>query len=338
MDVPRNISKQERIFTETSFQAKIVPVKTGDFHGCKTVIVENEHFQLECLAEAGPRIVRLVPAWMGENIFAETPDIRRITARGEFQFHGGHRLSVAPETVSQSYVPDNSGVTVEERSTGVRLRGAVDEVTGIRKTMSIQLSSAGPFVLVKHAIENVGNEPVKVSPWAITMMRPGGAGVLPQQTKLIDSDGLQPNRHFVLWPYSRWSDKRLRLNEDFIAIKAGAPRDGLKVGYFNPHGWMGYLFDDVFFVKRFGVRGDEEYPDFGCNAEAFSNHRVVELQSLGPVTTLAPNKSVIHTETWEVYKEKEIPKDKFGEKSIRERLNHGTSGWSLLGRIMNTDN
>ncbi|MFT3896065.1 MAG: hypothetical protein QM730_30990 [Anaerolineales bacterium] len=315
-------------------------MRTGNFHGCKTIIIENEHFLVECLAEAGPRIVRLIPAWMGENLFAETPDVTRTTLMGEFQYYGGHRLSVAPETAAQSYVPDNSGLIFEERTNGVRLRGAVDETSNIRKTMSIQLSSAGPFVLVKHALENVGTEPVRISPWAITMMRPGGVGILPQpQAMLSEVEGMHPNRHFAMWPYSRWNDRRLRLGEEFVAIKAGAPREGLKIGYFNAAGWMGYLFDDVFFVKRFGVRSDEQYPDFGCNSEAFSNHRVVELQSLGPITELAPKKSVIHTETWEVYKEKEIPKDKFGERTIRERLNSGGSGgWSIFGRLINPDN
>jgi hypothetical protein len=260
-----------------------------------------------------------------------------LTPRGEFQFFGGHRITIAPETIAQSYVPDNDGLTVEAKTDGVRLRGAVDEETGLRKTMSIQLSSSGPFVLVKHAIENRGNAPVTLSPWAITMMRPGGVGILPQYNKSSGPEGMQPNRHFALWPYSRWSDRRLKLGEEFVAIKAGAPREGLKVGYFNFSGWMGYLFDDLFFVKRFGVRSDEQYTDFGCNSEAFSNHRVVELQSLGPITELAPKRSVIHTETWEVYKEKEIPKDKFGERSIRERLNNGVGGWSILGRMMNPD-
>lgn len=308
-------------------------MKMGDFHGSRTVIIENEHFQVECLAEAGPRIVRMVPRWMGENLFAETPDLSKTTPQGEFEYFGGHRLSVAPETVALSYEPDSSGLTVEEKTNGVRLRGAVDGFSKLRKVMSIQLSPAGPFVLVKHALENLGDVPIKIAPWAVTMMRPGGVGVLPQQRKLVDSDGLQPNRNLVLWPYSQWSDRRMRLGEEFAAIKAGAPREGLKIGYFNPLGWMGYLFDDVFFVKRFGVRSDEEYPDFGCNSEAFSNHRMVELQSLGPLTELAPKKAVVHTETWEVYKEKEIPKDKFGERSIRDRLNYGTGGWSILGRM-----
>ena len=127
-------------------------MKTGNFHGTKTVIIENEHFQVECLAEAGPRIVRLIPSWMGENLFAESPDVARITPRGEFHYHGGHRLSVAPETSPQSYAPDDRGLVVEERTDGIRLKGALDEVTGLRKTISIQLSSSGSFVLVKHTL------------------------------------------------------------------------------------------------------------------------------------------------------------------------------------------
>jgi hypothetical protein len=45
----------------------------GEYFGHKTVVYENEFFRIECLAEAGPRIVRLIPAWTGENLFAETP-------------------------------------------------------------------------------------------------------------------------------------------------------------------------------------------------------------------------------------------------------------------------
>ena len=307
-------------------------MKTGNFHGSRTIVIENEHFQMECLAEAGPRIVRLVPLWMGENLFAETPDLFKTIPTGDYHFYGGHRLSVAPESLAYSYRPDDHGLEVEERTDGIRLRGAAEARSHLRKTISIQMSSSGPFLLVKHTLENQGDAPVKVSPSAITMMRPGGVGILPQQMKVSDSDGLLPNRHFSLWPYTRWNDRRLRFGEEFVGIKAGAPREGVKIGYFNPHGWMGYLFDDVFFVKRFGVRSDETYPDFGCNSEAFSNHRMVELQSLGPLTELVPGKAVIHTETWEVYREKDIPKDKFGERSLRERLNQG-GGWSIFGRI-----
>ena len=83
---------------------------------------------------------------------------------------------------------------------------------------------------------------------------------------------------------------------------------------------MGYVYDDVMFVKRFGVRRDEEYPDYGCNSEVYVNSRTLELESLGPILELGPKLDVVHTETWEVYKDNEIPKDLLGGKTIDEVL------------------
>ena len=64
-------------FTEICFATKIIIMKYGDFHGHKAVVLENEHFRLECLAQAGPRVVRLIPHWTGENIFAELPNLSK---------------------------------------------------------------------------------------------------------------------------------------------------------------------------------------------------------------------------------------------------------------------
>jgi hypothetical protein len=72
------------------------------------------------------------------------------------------------------------------------------------------------------------------------------------------------------------------------------------------------------FVKRFGVRRNEEYPDFGSNAEVYTNHRFTEIESLGPIVELQPKREIVHTETWEVYKEDEIPADLLGGKKLKD--------------------
>lgn len=161
---------------------------------------------------------------------------------------------------------------------------------------------------------------VRLAPWSITMMRPNGTAILPQQVGNLDDDGLLPNRRFAFWPYSRWNDSRIRLGDEFITIKADGTSNPLKVGYFNPHGWLGYAYYDVLFVKRFGVRSDEEYPDFGCNAEVYVNARALELESLGPFVELAPHVDVVHTETWEVYDTNKIPSGLLRGKSLEEIL------------------
>ncbi len=290
----------------------------GDFFDQKTIILENQFFRIECLADAGPRIVRLIPQWTGENLFAELPRTTMQTPQGEYRFYGGHRFWIAPESVARSHVPDSAEVAVKEVQGGIRLSGKAEMHSGLRKIITIQMSSSQPFVIVKHKLENTGSSAIKLAPWAITMMRPKGIALLPQQLGNVDDEGLLPNRRVALWPYSRWDDPRLQLDDDFITINTDSSSNPMKFGYFNPHGWLGYVYDDVMFIKRFGVRRDEEYPDYGCNAEVYVNSRTLELETLGPLIELGPNLDVVHTETWEVYNIDAIPKELLGRKTLDE--------------------
>jgi hypothetical protein len=295
-------------------------MRRGEFHHHETIIVENEHFQLECLADAGPRIVRLIPAWAGENIFAEAPNTTIPTARGEYHYFGGHRLWIAPESPTQTYFADDEGVVAKKVLNGLKLVGSIEPDTHIRKTIFIQMSPGRPFIMVKHTIKNCGRDSIQLAPWAVTMMRPGSMAILPQQFGAVDKDGVLPNRNFALWSYSRWDDPRLKLDEEFIRIRSDATKHPFKLGYFNPHGWLGYVFEDVFFVKRFGVRRDEAYPDHGCNAEVYTTDQVIELSSLAAVVELKPQEEVVHTETWEVYETNNMPKDLLGGKDLSALL------------------
>lgn len=292
----------------------------GNFYGMQTVVLENKFFRIESLAEAGPRIVRLIPRWTGENLFAETPEFTIPAAFGEFHYYGGHRLWTAPEAPSKTYIPDDRGASVKEVTGGYRISGPLEPGTDLRKTVTVQVSSEQPFIIVKHRIENFGKATVTLSPWAITMLRPKGIAILPQQIGNVDDNGLQPNRRLALWPYSRWDDSRLSLRDEFITVKADATPNPFKLGYFNPRGWLGYVYDDVMFVKRFGVRRDEHYPDFGCNCEIYVDSRSLELETLGPQVELAPKLDVVHTETWEVYNVNSLPKELLGGKNLMEIL------------------
>src|SRR5574341_1867233 len=197
----------------------------GEFYGRETIILANEFFRLECLAEAGPRIVRLTPTWVGENLFAELPEFVTQTAYGDFHFLGGHRLWIAPESLERTYIPDDrEGVIAKGIPHGVRLEGTIQPDVHIRKTLIIQLSPDRPFVMIKHQIENAGRTSIHLAPWAITMFRPKSAAILPQQIGTVDEDGLLPNRNFSLWAYSRWDDPRLQLGDEYIKIQA----DGTK--------------------------------------------------------------------------------------------------------------
>ncbi len=273
---------------------------TDRFHGMPTRSIANQYLRLDYLASGGPRIVRLLLAGTAENLLAEVPDLTLSTPLGAYALIGGHRLWHAPEGMPRSYAPE-AGVEVEASAAAVRLTQPTETLTGIRKRVEIQLSADRPAVTVRHELRNEGVWPVELAPWAITMLPLGGLAILPQQVGALDAPGLLPNRHLVLWPYTRWSDPRLQLGDDYVLIRAEALLPPCKVGYLNRQGWVAYQRNGVLFVKRFGPRLGAPHADFGCNVEAYCGDRFIEVETLGPLARLEPGEAVAHVETWEVH-------------------------------------
>jgi hypothetical protein len=289
----------------------------GDFFGLTTEKLGNEHISLEYLAEAGPRIVRFGKADSKVNLLAEVPDLFWETPYGKYLIRGGHRLWHSPEAFPRTYVPDNEGLEIERADGGVRLVQPVEGSTGIRKSIEIRLESDQPRVHLVHCLKNEGMWPVELAPWAITQVVLGGVAILPQPKIDQDPSALLPNRQVVMWPYSRWSDPRLELHDDYILIRGKAHIPPFKLGYANKSGWIAYLLSDFLFVKRFELLAGSSYPDFGCNTECYCNDRFLEIESLGPITLLQPGQEVLHRETWELHSLEAVEPDIDG---IREAV------------------
>jgi hypothetical protein len=66
-------------------------------------------------------------------------------------------------------------------------------------------------------------------------------------------------------------------------------------------GWSGYLVGGLFFLKRYAWDPEANYPDNGCNLEIFTNARMLELESVGPLTELGSGESLEHVEHWELH-------------------------------------
>jgi hypothetical protein len=277
----------------------------SEFQGHPTHILKNGLLSLEFLADAGPRIVRL-SAFGKDNLFAETPTTVS-TPYGDFFFRGGHRLWIAPESMPRTYMPDNDCISVEELPDGVRLNGSPEKGTGITKAIEIHISADSAAVRMEHILRNDGLWPVELAPWALTMFRLGGTVILPQTVGNADQNGLVSNRILALWPYTHINDPRLVLRDDYILIHATSSLPPLKIGYFNPHGWMAYWFNGILFRKTFDISSGMAYPDSGCNAESYCNDQFVELESLGSLTRLDAGGEVCLTETWELYQGLNVP-------------------------------
>ena len=253
--------------------------------------VENEFLRVDYLTTTGPRIIGLHAKGVEGNLFAETPDSHWPTPHGEYYLRGGHRLWIAPENPFYTHPEDQVTVCTEKDT--VILRSGID-VTGLEKEISFRLEENR--VRLGHRVTWHGNEPVKLAPWAITQLRLGGMAILPQ----ANSDGLQPNRNIVFWPYSKVNDERLTLHDDLLLIDAHAAEQAFKIGNNNVHGWIACLIGKALFVKRFSVEDMRDYPDLGCNVEVYVKDVCIELETLGPLAILKPKESVTHTEIWEV--------------------------------------
>jgi hypothetical protein len=273
--------------------------------------IENKFLRLDYLTTTGPRIVGLYAKGVEGNLFAETPDVHWPTPHGEYYLRGGHRLWTAPEDLF--YICPEDGLSVVEKKDNVVLRGPID-VSGLEKEISFRLDEN--CVHLTHHITWHGDKPIEFAPWGITQLRLGGMAILP----LSSSEGLQPNRNLVFWPYSQIHDERLELHDDMILLHGQTATQEFKIGNLNRHGWIACTLGKALFVKRFSLGGSQSYPDMGCNVETYVKDVCIELETLGPLGKLNPNESVTHKETWEVITDIEYPATIESARAINARL------------------
>jgi hypothetical protein len=254
--------------------------------------LENDFLRIDYLTNLGPRIIGLYAKGVEGKLFAVTPDAHWPTPHGEYYLHGGYRLWTAPENPFFTCPEDN--VTITAKKNKVAFRSRVDP-SGLEKEILFQLDENR--VALAHRITWHGIEPIELAPWVITQMRLDGMAILPQLS--IDT-GLLPNRNLVLWPYSRLEDERFIIHNDWILIHGRPDKQAFKIGNYNPYGWIAYAIENVLFTKRFSTNPVNYYPDTGCNAESYVKDSSVELETLGALTTLKPQDTILYEETWEV--------------------------------------
>jgi hypothetical protein len=269
-----------------------------DYYGLPVRSLENQHLRLDYLAEAGPRLVRLVPAGTQVNLLAETPEKSWVTDAGEFHIWGGHRLWHSPEMHARTDIPDDSGLVVEEQDEGAVLLSMPADASGIFKSLEVRLDPEHPALKLEHMLRNDGLWPVEVAPWAITQVPLGGQAIIPCAAP--EKEGLLPNRLFVFWPYSNLQDPRLHLSDDYVRIDSQPRPEAFKIGLYSYQGWVGHVFGDYFLQKSFTPFDILAGPDFGCNVEAWVQDRFLEIETLGPMSWLEPGDAVSHSETWEI--------------------------------------
>jgi len=273
-------------------------MQTTRFHGIDCVSLDNDAISLLLTQSIGPRILSLCLTG-GENLFAELlGETLDCPGTGTFHFYGGHRLWHAPEEPARTYLPDDGPVEITPAENGFQVTQQVEVQTGIEKSMHISLPDNSPRVVIRHTLTNRGLWPVTCAPWAITQMKLGGIAILPQSTQ---DTGVLANRSLAIWPYTDVKDAYIQWGNHYIFIHTGRESGAVKLGFPNQRGWLAYWQNGTLFVKRSAFDPDALYYDFGSSSECYCDHRFLELETLAPVSTIPPNGSVSHTETWEIF-------------------------------------
>lgn len=278
-----------------------ITIETIPFAGWKQALsIKNAAAELVVTLEVGPRILSYAPAG-GHSVFKLFEDQAGKSGEDVWRSRGGHRLWAAPESMELTYAADNHPVAWEQLAPGtVRFTPPPEAKQQLQKSITVTLHDSTSQVRVEHHITNLASQPIRLAPWALSVMRPGGIAVIPQPEPGEHPRDLLPNRKLVLWSYTDLSDPRLFLGRKFITLRQDAHRGPTKFGLAHAAGVVGYWVEGTLFVKQFAFQTDAEYPDFGCNFETFTNQEMLEVETLGPLVTLGPGQTTEHVEEWEL--------------------------------------
>ncbi len=274
-----------------------------DFHGLPTLTLKNDFLRVDVLKEAGPRIVRLMPAGTDLNLLADLNGIAWDVPTGQFVPFGGHRLWRAPEVAEITYLPDHTSCSAEPIENGLRLSHEDHTQVEYRRVIEVRLDPSAPKLTLTHRIENLGKGDFVAAAWAITQCRMGGRAWLPMTAEKISGSDFTPNRSLVLWPYTDLKDNRLKVCNEGVEVMARSKAEALKVGLYSNRGWAAVEFAEGWtLIKRFGVGEASAYTDLSANLQCYVRDMFIELETLGELKTLHPGEAAVNVEEWEVLK------------------------------------
>src|SRR5690606_35393105 len=129
-----------------------------------------------------------------------------------------HRLWHAPETMARTYDPGNFAITIEQTGKSVVFTAPKADPAGILKSIEIEPLGNESFK-VTHRITNMALLwPVKIAPWALSVMKRGGYATLPLPPKGEHPRDLLPSYHIVPWSYTDLSYPQWQFKSDYIGV------------------------------------------------------------------------------------------------------------------------
>ena len=260
--------------------------------------------ELVITGDVGPRVIRFGFAG-GQNLFKEFKEQLGKSREPKWQARGGHRVWVAPEVAENispiTYSVDNGPVKIELRGDTIVATQPLEKEVGLQKQMEVRMYDGK--VDVTHRITNHNPWAIELSPWTLTMMAQGGVGITGLPPRGTHPEVLAPTNPLVIFAFTHLNDPRWKFTKRYIMLRQD-PKNALpqKVGTWNKETWGAYSLNGEVFLKRYQADPSKTYPDMGASYETFTNADFLELETLGPMTKLAPGQTVEHVERWTLHK------------------------------------
>ena len=286
-------------------------MKVIEYRGWKNnLLMTNGDVELIVTLDVGPRVIAYrLPG--GFNVLKNYDGMMGGTGEPEWQIRGGHRFWLAPEDLTRTYFPDNRPVKYEAIGEhAVKISAPPETEYGVQKEMHLKLGAKGTRVEVTLKVTNTGTTATELAPWGPTVMAPGGVEMIPLPPKSPHPGHVSnakspadyaPNQELILWPYFDFADTRWSFGSKYILLRQDVNKGPTKIGLAHRMGWVAYLNSHTLFVKRFDYRHGAVYPDRGTRYQTFSNEDMLEMETVGELTTLQPGQSAELIETWELH-------------------------------------
>ena len=261
--------------------------------------ISNGEVEMIVTTDVGPRVMRFGFVG-GQNLFKEFAEQLGRSGEKTWMPRGGHRVWMGPEDVRLTYALDNAPVKIDVQGSTVTLTQPVEPETGLEKQMVIRMADTGSRADVVHKLRNAAKVPREFAPWVLTMMAQGGHGVTGFPPRGTHPEQLAPTNPLVMWAFTNLSDPRWTFTKKYMILRQDPKNTGQpqKLGTFHEQTWGAYFLNGEVFIKRSRADRNKKYPDYNSSYETFTNQDFLELETLGPVTTVAPGQTVEHTERW----------------------------------------
>jgi hypothetical protein len=280
-----------------------VKVEKAEYKGWPNCYrVSNGEIEMIVTSDVGPRIIRF-GFLGGQNLFKEYPEQMGGTKEEKFQLRGGDRVWKAPEDPVATWAPDNVPVEIHVTANGLIARAPVEPLTNLQKEIEVAMAPSGTTVIVSHRVTNHSLFPLEFAAWALTMMAQGGTAVSGFPPRGHHPANLEATNPLTMWAYTNLADPRWKFTRKYMMLRQDPNnKEAQKIGMFNPDTWAAYVLNSEVFVKRSNPDPSKTYPDFGASFETFTNNEFLEIESLGPLTKLAPGQTVELVEHWGLFR------------------------------------